>query len=379
MKILHICNSRVYGGGEEHVRTILKYLKREGVDVCAAVVPDSGLSVVLGQETIPVYPFFISNKFDFKSFFKLCRLIKRESISLLHTHNRQEDLIGALAGFVTGIPVVTTIHDRINMDQNGKKVRNIQSAVYHFILRNLFSKLITVSKATCDDLREFAKVSDEKMVHIVNGLDLDRVKGECNPKLTKQSIGIGSDKKVVGFVARIRGESFGKKGIIHLIEASQRIIKKVEDVVFVVSGEDEKASRILTKVCDEKNVGDYFRFIGYRDDIVEVMRLFDLLVCPSLFEGLPRVVLESMAIGVPVVGSDVDGLPEVIEDGLTGYLVPPADSDAIADKVVKLLKDDELRKKFSKNSVAKIEKFFRAEISALRTVEVYKTLLRGTN
>lgn len=377
MKILHICNSRVYGGGEEHVRTVLKYLKREGVEVCAAVPPDSRLRFTLEQENIIAHPFFIANKFDLKALFKLCRIIKTESVSLLHTHNRQEDLIGAFAGIIMNVPVVTTIHDRINMDQKGQKVKNFQSQVYYFILRNFFRKIITVSKATYDDIREFAGVSDKKMVHIVNGLDFDRVNDTHKTELTKESLGISQDKKVVGFVARIRGESFGKKGIVHLIDASVRIVKDIKNVVFVVSGEDDEAAEILTKICDEKNVVKYFKFIGYRNDIIDVMRFFDILVCPSLFEGLPRVVLESMAMGIPVVGSAVDGVPEVIEDNRTGYLVPPADPDALADRVIKLLKDNTLRKKFAENATEKIYKNFRAEISAAETVEVYKSLLSG--
>ncbi len=376
-KILHVCNSMVYGGGEEHVRTILKYLRKLGLNVCAAVPENSKLFFVLKKEGIDVHPYFIKGKFDIKALFSLRNIIRTYKITMIHTHNRQEDLMGGLVSMLTGVPAVTTIHDRINMNQQGEKVTNFQSAVYHFILRNCFSQLITVSKATYDDIIKYAKVNETKITHVVNGIDLDRITATKNTDQMKRELNIEPDKKIVGFVARIRGKSFGKKGIIHLIDASEIITKKFPQTIFVVSGEDTESADILKIICAEKKVLRNFRFIGYREDIIDVINCFDLLVCPSLFEGLPRVVMESMALGKPVVGSNVDGIPEVIQDGVTGYLVAPKDHLLLAEKILMLLENDNLRTEFGKKGKERIYNCFNASVSAKDTAEIYTRLINS--
>lgn len=373
--ILHICNSEVYGGAEEHVRTILKYLRKLDVPVVAAVPPHAKLYSVLRDEGIPVHPLYIGHKADIAGLVSLCTLIRKESAALIHTHNRREDLMGGIASLLLGVPAVTTIHDKINMNQQGMKVKNVRSEVYHFILRHCFKKLITVSKATYDDIQRNARVPEEKIEHIVNGLDLDRIKPRKTVAETKKALSIPENTKVVGFVARIRGSSFGKKGIVNLIDAAQIIVKTYPRVLFMISGEDADAARILKNLCEEKRVAPYFRFLGYRDDIIDLMHCFDLLACPSLFEGLPRVVLECMAIGIPVVGSAVDGIPEVVENDVSGYLVPPREPAVLAEKILTLLTDDNRRKTFSLNAKKRIETGFRAEYSAQRTAHVYQTIL----
>ncbi|MCD6459052.1 glycosyltransferase family 4 protein [bacterium] len=374
-KIIHICSSLVYGGGEEHVRTILAYLQNRGVPVCAAVPEGTQLYNILKKTGIEVFPLYIGHKFHIKSVYKLCGLLRAHCITLIHTHNRREDLIGAICAKMLNIASVTTIHDRINMDQNGNKVVSFGSSVYHFILRNCFDALITVSKATYDDISACAKVNREKVYHVINGLDLKRIIPSINKNVMKRKIGLNENKKIIGFVARIRNSSFGKKGILYLIEAAVEVAKYYPNSKFVVSGEDDEAAKILKKICAKKKISDYFVFLGYRKDVIDIMQCFDMLICPSLFEGLPRVVLESMALGVPVIGSNVDGIPEVIDDGKCGYLVQPKDASALADRILRLLKNQDTLLKFGKNSAEKIKKQFRAELSAEQTEQIYIKIL----
>lgn len=369
--ILHICNSQVYGGGEEHVRTILKYLKRLDVPVAAAVPEPSLLFDVLRKEQIPVYPFYASHKFDYSSLKALCGLIRQIRPTIIHTHNRREDLMGALAARLTGVAAVTTIHDRINMDQDGRKIKSVKSSLYHLILRTCFKQIITVSKATYDDIAQYAKVPAQRLHHVINGLDLERVKPKIDKSVMRVKLDIRPEKKIIGFVARIRGSSFGKKGILHLIDAMQMLVHKVPDVQLLVSGEDTAAARILKKTCYEKGVLKQVRFLGYREDIIDIINCCDILVCPSLFEGLPRVVLESMALGVPVVGSNVDGIPEAVDDSSNGYLVEPRDSIGLASALEKLLNDDDMRTQFGNRAKDKIYHQFNAEESARQTKRIY--------
>ena len=373
--IVHICNSLVYGGGEEHVRTILKYLHKRGVPVAGAAPEESSLFDILKNEGIAVYPFYSSHKFDFASLKSLCSLIKKIRPTIIHTHNRREDLIGALAAKITRVPAVTTIHDRINMDQDGKKIESIRSSIYHVILRTCFKQIITVSQATYDDIRTYAKVPEQKLHHVINGLDLDRVVPSIGKTDMRKQLGLNPDNKAIAFVARIRGSSFGKKGIVYLIDAMQMLIHNVPKIKLFICGEDTQAANILKKLCYEKGILGNVRFLGYRKDSIDIINACDILVCPSLFEGLPRVVLESMSMGVPVVGSNVDGIPEVIDNEHNGLLVEPKDSIALTESIKRLLIDDKFHQQCSQAAQQTIKEKFTAQISAQQTEHIYETIL----
>ena len=374
--ILHICNSRVYGGGEEHVRTILKYLHKRGIPVAGAVPEESPLFDVLKHEGIAVYPFYSSHKFDLASLKSLCSLIRTIRPTIIHTHNRREDLMGALAAKLTGVPAVTTIHDRINMDQDGKKIKSIRSSLYHLILRTCFKQIITVSKATYDDIRLYAKVPDRKLHHVINGLDLDRVIPSMNRATMRKQLNIDSDTKTIAFIARIRGASFGKKGIVYLIDAMQMLIHRIPNITLLTCGEDDKATNILKKICYEKGILNNVRFLGYRKDSINIINACDILVCPSLFEGLPRVVLEAMALGIPVVGSRVDGIPEVVKHEQNGLLVEPKDGLLLSQAIARLLTDDSFRAQCSQAAQATIRQKFTATLSAQQTEQIYNLILQ---
>ncbi len=374
--IVHICNSLVYGGGEEHVRTILKYLHKRGVPVAGAAPYESPLFEILKKEGIAVYPFYSSHKFDFASLKSLCSLIRTIRPTIIHTHNRREDLMGALAAKITRVPAVTTIHDRINMDQEGRKITSMRSSVYHVILRTCFKQIITVSKATYDDIKTYAKVPETKLHHVINGLDLDRVVPSMNKNDMRKQLDIRPDDKTIAFVARIRGSSFGKKGIVYLIDALQMLVHDIPQIKLLICGEDTHAANILKKVCYEKGIFGNVRFLGYRKDSIDIINACDILVCPSLFEGLPRVVLESMAMGVPVVGSNVDGIPEVIDNEQNGLLVEPKDSIQLSSAIKRLLTDDAFRQKCSQAAKQTILEQFTAQISAQQTEQIYESILQ---
>lgn len=372
--ILHTC-VHPYGGAEEHVRTLLTYLHRAGVPVEAAVPLDSPLAEQLTEIGIPVHRFSINSKFDLHALGTLSALIKQRNIGIVHTHNRQEDLIGCIAARLCGIPAITTIHGRINMDCQGSKVHNAQSAVYHFILRHFFSCLIAVSNATRCDVLHCTRVKPDKVVHVVNGVDIERLKPQTNAEQIRQKLGIHRDTPVAGFAARMRSSSIGNKGIMYLLDAMASIAQNVPGTILLIIGEDENARQILDQRCSELGIRESVQFLGYRKDCIDIINSCDIVIHPSLFEGLPRVVLESMGLGKPVIATAVDGVPEIVVDGHTGYLVQTKSSDAIAQKAVELLRDNDKRARFGNNAQKRIMSVFRAEVSAQQTISVYKSVL----
>jgi len=400
LKVLQVSNSNVFGGAEEHVRSLVKYLSREGIEVLVAVPLEGEFAAVLECEGIECLDNEIRGKLDVVSWLRLAHIIRRRGVDVVHTHNRLEDLAGALAARWTGRPVVTTIHDKINMTQDGQRVRNFAAKFYCRMLRGWFDRLITVSEATRADCIEEAGVSPDRIVHVVNGMDLERLDFQLDVEAKRRDLGLPSDAVVFGLVARVRGRDIGKKGHRYFIEAAGRMSAPKTSgpkmsapktpgpkmsapkrsgekrAAFVIVGEDEEARRFLLEIAREAGVASRMTFLGYRHDILEVMSCFDVVVLPSLFEGLPRTLMEGMAMGKPAVGARVDGIAELVTDEETGLLVEPRDAVALASAMQRLL-DDEARKRMGEAAARRIRSNFDAATMARRTAEIYQEIVEN--
>jgi len=375
INVLQVSSSRVFGGAEEHVRTLVKYLDREAFDIAAAV-PPGRLAEALISEGARFNAFRIHGKYDIKAVFDLSKVIKDGAIDIVHSHDRRADLIGALAARLAGVRAVTTVHDRINMDQSGRRTTGVSSRMYCMILRRAFAKIITVSAATREDVIDQVGCKAEDVVHIVNGMDLERLNFRPDKEKIAEEIGIEKDKKIVGFVARLRGENFGKKGITYFMEAASSIVREFEGVRFVVVGLEEESERKLKELARLKGVAKYFDFIRYRRSVLDIMSLFSVIVLPSLFEGLPRSLMEGMALGIPAVATGIDGVKELIEDDKSGLLIKPADSEELAAAILRILHDENLAGRLSKAGRLRIAEHFNGRVMAKETGELYKGLMK---
>ncbi|MCK5595484.1 glycosyltransferase, partial [bacterium] len=162
INILQVSNSKVFGGNEEHIRALIKYLNREKFNVLTAVPENSEFGEVLKSENLKIAHNEIKSKFSFRSLRNLIKIIRENNIHIIHTHNRREDLLGAVISLILRIPHVVTIHDRINMNQKGKRVSNFNAWFYKFVLKHMPKKIIAVSNATKLDLAHEIKMSKHK-------------------------------------------------------------------------------------------------------------------------------------------------------------------------------------------------------------------------
>jgi glycosyltransferase involved in cell wall biosynthesis len=374
--VLHVSNALVYGGNEEHIRALVKYLPRDRVRVVAALPPGGAFREVLEAEGVTCVESRIRSKFDVKAARRLAQIAKDHAIRIIHTHNRQEDLMGALASrFLPGTDAVTTIHDRINTNQNGERERNPSTMIYNHILRSWMKRIITVSEATRRDVIAEAGLDPRKVTHVTNGMDLARLEPPADRKRSRTALGLAPADKVVGLVARVRGLNIAKKGHRYLIEAAPRVVEHIAGVRFVIVGEDEAARAHLRGLARERGVEERFVFLGLRTDILEVMSAFDVIVLPSLFEGLPRTLMEGMALGLPAVGTRVDGTAELIEEGQSGLLVPARDPAALAEAVVRVLTEPELARRLGAAASRRIRTHYDARAMAEKTARVYDEIV----
>ena len=375
LNVLHVSSARVYGGNEEHVRILVKHLAPDRFRVAVALPQGGEFASVLRSESVQTEGLDIDPRRLWRSAKGLARICRERQTHIVHSHNRREDLVAAWAGRMANVPVrVSTIHDRINMSQEGERVRGLSCKVYNWILRHGFDALLAVSRATRDDVIAEAGVDPDKAIHVVNGMDLDRLAQVGDPLAKRAELGIGPGELVCGMVARVRGRRIGKKGHQYLLAAIPEVVRQVPHARFVIAGADDEAAAYLLDLACGLGVERWVHLLGYRKDVLDVMQVFDVVVLPSLFEGLPRTLMEAMALGKPAVGTNVDGIAELVVPEECGLLVPPRDADALARALIRVLSDGHLRAHMGQAARERIAAHFDGRSMATGTAAVYERL-----
>jgi glycosyltransferase involved in cell wall biosynthesis len=309
------------------------------------------------------YPLFIFDKkhrFDVTLIWKLAKLIKRFNVDIVMTTLFYADVIGALAAWFAGVKAV------ISWEVVTAPQQRRHSLAYSLAQRK-FTKVVSVSDAIARIVVEDRGVPAEKVVTIHYGVDIEKyyMNGALN---IRAELGIGEDKTILGTVARLTEQ----KGHCYLIEAAPAVISKFPNVkfVFVGGGPLEDALKRQTK---ELGIEEHFLFLGFRQDVVELLNTCDVFVLPSLYEGFPNVVLEAMACGKPVIATSVDGTPEAVVHGETGYLVEPENPKVLSDALISLLNHPDQLKLFGKNGRSRVENHF----SLKRQIQQFEDLFNS--
>lgn len=219
-------------------------------------------------------------------------------------------------------------------------------------------------------IRFFKKIYDREVFVNPNGIDLERFKDLSKENIRKR-LKIEEDEKIIIFVGTLRPV----KGIKYLIKAMKIIRQKNEDARLMLIGDGEERA-YLENLVKELNLKNYVKFIEKvkNENVPEYMVTSDVFVLPSLSESFGIVNLEAMASGLPIVTTKVGGLPEVVKDGETGFLVEPKNPEQIAEKALLILEDDELRKRISRNNKEEVRKYSWESVVE-RLEEIYQSYL----
>ena len=341
IKVAHIVQTLDVGGAERLVMDLLKSCDKSRFDFTLCCLGTRGvLADELEKENVRLI--FLNKKdgLDFNLSFKIASLMKDSKIGVLHTHNQRPQFYGALATHLFRPRVyVHTRHGRNYPD-------NYKSVLFSRFFAGRASKVVVV----CDDIYKFArdieKLPKEKLKIINNGVDTERFNGEGrDKKLLRDSLGIGPDELVIGTVGRLAKIKNQKL----LILAFKNVADLRSDCRLVVVG-DGPLKNELIDYSQEVGVREKILFLGERNDISQLLGVFDIFCLSSLSEGISLVLLEAMATGLPIVATRVGGNSELIEDGVNGFLVPSQDPRSMSENLVKLLSDKELRDHMSKNN-----------------------------
>jgi len=290
---------------------------------------------------------------DVPHLFTSLKIIRRTKVLHCHLHTTFSCIpIIILAGIFTKAKIVVTEHyvtqlkflRRRKLSLIASLVRETKIAVLLFLKRISFrfiDRIVTVSESNRVFMIEtFGRRIESKLTVIANGIDTSRYT-EDREVTADHDVNHRADSRTVVVVAGLNNQ----KGHEYLFHAIPIILRKIHDARFRLVGDGHLRSH-LENLTETLGIKNSVEFMGFRADVVDIIRSSDLFVLPSIFEGMPLSVIEAMACGKAVVATGVDGTADVMVDNITGYLVPPKDPEQLAQRIIKLLESDELRTQF---------------------------------
>ena len=285
---------------------------------------------------------------DFLSFLQIARIVSREAAGgrkvIVHSHGSKAGVLARIAGRAAGASgVIHTIHG-FAFHQFQPKAVKLACVLIERLCARFCDRLVAVSRATMrKGLRE--RIGTPDKYRVVNPAILEE--HYQNPPVDvsekKRELGIALSSPVVGTVCCFKPQ----KAPLDFVEMARRVKKEVPQSEFVMVGDGVLMAEVERSI-EDKDLSSTFHLLGWREDVAEIMETFDVFALTSLWEGLPMVHAEAMSKGKPVVATSVDGTPEVVLDGVNGFLTSPGDVNKLADRVIQLLQNDELREKMGK-------------------------------
>jgi glycosyltransferase involved in cell wall biosynthesis len=324
--VLQLIDQLGDAGAEQLLYTFAAGLDRDRFDlhVCA-LRPWSQPRIVPAIRALgfPVIELDQHHAYDLPIMRDLVSYIRRERIDIIHTHLLAADIMGRVAGFITRRPVVSTIHNgRVDLDKEPLHRRMME----RWSARLWCRRLIVVSTILRDEIAAWFGFRLGKVLAIPNGIDTSRFLPPpgFDAAAVKRDL-LGGEYPMITNVARLTPQ----KAQRYLVEAAALIAPTHPDARFVIVGDGELRDEVDELVRAHDLTGKVI-ITGPRTDIPRILAASDVFVLSSLWEGMPLSLLEAMAAGCPAVATDVGGVSEVLKDGVTGLLVPPADAEALA-------------------------------------------------
>lgn len=365
-----------FGGGERVFAQMIKSLCRERYKVMVACLLTGTFIEKVKGSGVQVKSIDMRNRFNPRVILQLANLMKREKIDIVHSQGARADFFARIAAKLAKIPIVVST---VTMPVEGFDVNPVVRLIY--IILNRFSehfvnRFIVVSEALKRIMIKKHGIDPQKVVRIYNGIEIDEycIEGEkamCRKSRFREELGLENDTQVIGAIGRL----VWQKGFEYFIEAIPNVLKEFPEAMFVIVGEGPLENKLKVK-SKKLKVDDKVIFTGFRSDIKEVLASIDILVMPSLLEGFPMITLEAMAMAKPIVATDIEGIMETLKNGITGLLVPPKDTSALAKAIVDLLIHGDKAHQMGKAARRIVEERFGVDIMVQKVEEVYEELLQ---
>lgn len=368
-RVMYVVDHLEIGGAQQHLVQLLRCLDRGRFTpmVCALKMRGElrGAVEALG---VPVFDGGLGRTLmgagGARVLWRLARLLRRERVDVTHSYLFHPNVLAPIASRLAGVDAV--LASKRSLDRYPRRLPR-----YACRLGNALAGRIMVN---AEAIARFAAAEEgcplDKTVVIPNGVREEALQAPADAAAKRRELGLPPEAPVVGAVSRLAW----KKGIAHLVEAAPRLLEAVPEARVVIAGDGALRGELEAQAA-ALGVGERVIFLGARPDSIELMAAFDVFVLPSVIEGMSNALLEAMAVGRPVVATDVGGNPEVVVDGETGFLVSPGDPRHLASSVIKLLQAPELAAEMGAAGRRRVVARYRVDVMTRRIEDLYDALL----
>lgn len=368
---MKVCHLITYSSDSHYIINLGKGLADKGISVCYGTLFNTGIEKPewMSKE-IDYFCLNVASKKDFiPAAWKLRNYLRENKIDILQTHLYEASFVGMLAAKLAGTKV--KILTRHYLDQN----HQIGNKLALFLDRweaKTADEIIVLSNAVKEFMSDVEKVDADKITVIHQGFDFDIFSAsDEDGKKVRQEFGISEDDFVIGTI----GNFTSTKGHSFMVSAAKELIEEMPNLklMFIGDGGDKKT---VQEQIAEENLQERVIFTGFRGDVNACMKAVDVVVHPSLSEAFCQVLIETMSVGTPIVSTDVGGAKEVITDGKNGFIIPPANVEAIKKAVRNLFQNPEATKKMALAGQQSVRETFTVEKMIDKQIAVYERLFK---
>jgi len=366
-RLLYLIVDLPVGGAEIHLLNLIKHLDRDRYSPTVLCIGNNGpIGEEIAKEGVPVTELGLLRKGGDPRIVKLLReFLRREKISLVHSHLYHANYYGRMAAFREGIPAVCTIHNTYARPKVHRRLIN------RWLARRT-ARIIAVSGPVRDDIIRYDGVDPSKVVVIPNGVDPGTFDIPLTRVEAREKIGIPAEHFLIGTVGRLEEQ----KGLQYLVDAVRMLREDGKQAFLLVAGSGREEMR-LREQATRGGIENAVFFLGARRDVPELYRAMDVFALSSLWEGGPITLLEAMASGLPVVATPVGFVPEVVRDGVNGFIVPARDPVRLGIALWRVREDPVRAAQIGREGRETVRGRYTHRHLAEKVMVVYEEVLRG--
>lgn len=374
IKVLHLITELAMGGAQDNTILTVKGLKEKGYIVDIASAPGGYWEEIAKQNCNNLIHIkgFSSNKISLKdnirAIIEVYNLLKANKYDIVHTHSSTAGFCGRIAAKIAGIPVIIhTVHGFPFHNFMNPLKRNFLIFT-EWLSAKCCDHMITVSNLNLEEITARKIDKRSNLTNIYSGIDFNKFNVDKSKEEIKQELGIDKSILTVGMVARLSEQ----KAPMYFIEAAKQVLREQDNVMFLIAGDGPLRKKLETLIGSEEKI----KLLGSKENIPEILKILDVFALSSIYEGLGRALTEAMAMGIPPIAPAVNGIPEIIKDGNTGFLVEPKSSKQLAEKIKLLLNNEKLRSEISKNTVKEVIPKFSHQLMIDEIENLYIKILK---
>ncbi len=363
MKILHVSTPSTWRGGEQQVAYLVLALEEEQIDQVVLTPHGSSLSQKISTAEARVIGFHKRGLLDLSLAAKIAKLCTAEKFDLIHAHDSHAHSAAVLSNTIFGSDTAMIVSRRVDFPVSGNLFSRWK--YNHPLIRRIICVSEMIRQITAPSIND-----PSKLTVVYSGIDIDKYHPPTSNRKLIRELGLSDNVKLIGNLSALADH----KDYPTFLRTAAILYRQDPSLHFIIAGKGPEEENIKNKI-EELHLLECVHMLGFREDVSDVMQSLDVFLITSVTEGLGTIILEAFAAGVPVVATRAGGIPEMVEDGITGLLTNPGDAAYLANAVTRILKDPPFRQALIDNAYNKVQSFtFRS--TAKNTLDIYREVIR---